>query len=218
MWLRIGERRLRPAKIVCVARNFAAHARESGNEVPADPVFFLKPTTALIPSGGTILLPPESARVEEECELAVILGKGGRDVPRERAMGLVLGYAVFLDITARDLQAKARAEGLPWTAAKGFDTFAPISRVTPAKKVGDPHDLGIRLEVNGEPAQVGSTRDMVHRVPELIAAASRILTLERGDILATGTPAGVREIRDGDVLVGTIERVGRVSARVARKV
>jgi len=218
MWLRIGERRLRPAKIVCVARNFAAHARESGNEVPADPVFFLKPTTALIPSGGTILLPPESARVEEECELAVILGKGGRDVPRERAMGLVLGYAVFLDITARDLQAKARAEGLPWTAAKGFDTFAPISKVTPAKKVGDPHSLAIRLEVNGEPAQVGNTRDMVHNVPDLLAAASRIMTLERGDILATGTPAGVREIRDGDALVGKIERVGRLQARVARKV
>jgi 2-keto-4-pentenoate hydratase/2-oxohepta-3-ene-1,7-dioic acid hydratase in catechol pathway len=218
MWLRIGERRLRPAKILCVARNYAAHAKESGGDVPSEPVFFLKPSTALIPSGGTILLPPESARVEEECELAVVLGKGGRDVPRDRAMDLVLGYAVVLDITARDLQAKARAEGLPWTAAKGFDTFAPISSVTPAKKVGDPHSLAIRLEVNGEPAQVGNTRDMVRKVPDLIAAASRIMTLERGDILATGTPAGVREIRDGDVLTGTIERVGRIEARVARKV
>ncbi len=217
-FLRIGERRLRPAKVVCVARNYAAHAKESGSDVPAEPVFFLKPTTALIPSGGTVLLPPESSRVEEECELAVVLGKGGRNVPRERAMDLVLGYAVFLDITARDLQARARAEGLPWTAAKGFDTFAPISAVTPAKEVGDPHGLAIRLEVNGEPAQVGSTRDMVHRVPDLIARASRIMTLERGDVLATGTPAGVREIRDGDVLVGTIERVGRIEVRVARKV
>ncbi len=133
-------------------------------------------------------------------------------------MDLVLGYVVILDITARDLQAKARAEGLPWTAAKGFDTFAPISSITPAKQVGDPHSLGIRLEVNGEPAQVGNTRDMVRTVPDLIAAASRIMTLERGDILATGTPAGVREIRHGDVVVGTIERVGRVEARVARKV
>jgi len=218
MQLRIGERRLRPAKILGVARNYAAHARESGSEIPPEPVFFLKPTTALIPSGGTILLPPESARVEEECELAVVLGKGGRDIPRERAMDLVLGYAVFLDITARDLQAKARSEGLPWTASKGFDTFAPISAVTPARKAGDPHSLAIRLEVNGEPAQVGVTRDMVHKIPALIAAASRIMTLERGDILATGTPAGVREIRDGDVLVGTIERVGRLEARVARKV
>jgi 2-keto-4-pentenoate hydratase/2-oxohepta-3-ene-1,7-dioic acid hydratase in catechol pathway len=217
-WLRIDGRRLRPAKIVCVARNYAAHAKESGSEVPADPVFFLKPTTALIPSGGTILLPPESIRVEEECELAVVLGKRGRDVPPGRAMDLVLGYAVILDITARDLQARARSEGLPWTAAKGFDTFAPVSDITPAEKVGDPHRLAIRLEVNGEPAQVGNTRDMVHKVPDLISRASRIMTLERGDLLATGTPAGVREIRDGDVLVGTIERVGRVEARVARKV
>ena len=216
--LRIGTRRLRAGKVLCVARNYPAHAKESGADVTAEPVFFLKPTTALMESGGTILLPPESSQVEEECELAVVLRKGGRDVPRNHAMDLVLGYAVFLDITARDLQARAKAVGLPWTVAKGFDTFGPISAVTPPKDVGDPHDLGIRLEVNGDPAQVGSTRDMVHKVPDLIAAASRIMTLERGDILATGTPAGVREIRDGDVLVGTIERVGRVEARVARKV
>jgi len=200
--LRIGTRRLRAGKVLCVARNYAAHAKESGGDVPVEPVFF----------------PPESSQVEEECELAVVLGKGGRDVPRNHAMDLVLGYAVFLDITARDLQARAKALGLPWTVAKGFDTFGPISAVTPARNVGDPHDLAIRLEVNGDPAQVGSTRDMVHRVPDLISAASRIMTLERGDILATGTPAGVREIRDGDVLVGTIERVGRVVARAARKV
>ena len=216
--LRIGTRRLTAGKVLCVARNYAAHAKESGGDVPAEPVFFLKPTTALMESGGTILLPPESSRVEEECELAVVLGKGGRDIPRDRAMDLVLGYAVFLDITARDLQASAKAAGLPWTLSKGFDTFGPISELTPAKNVGDPHDLAIRLEVNGEPAQLGSTHDMVHKVPDLIAAASRIMTLARGDILATGTPAGVQEIRDGDVLVGTIERVGRVDARVARKV
>jgi len=216
--LRIGDRRIRPGKILCVARNYAEHARESGGEVPPQPVFFLKPTTALIESGRTIFLPPESTRVEEECELAVVIGKEGRDVPRDRAMTLVLGYAVFLDITARDLQARAREAGLPWTAAKGFDTFGPISPITPAKDVGDPHGLAIRLEVNGEPAQVGNTREMVHKVPDLIAHASRIMTLERGDVLATGTPAGVREIRDGDVLSGTIERVGRVEANVARKV
>ena len=216
--LRMGDRRVRPGKILCVARNYAAHAKESGGEVPPEPVFFLKPTTALIESGGTILLPPESARVEEECELAVVIAKAGHNVPKEHAMALVLGYAVFLDITARDLQARAREAGLPWTAAKGFDTFGPISPIMPAREVGDPHDLAIRLEVNGEPAQVGTTRDMVHKVPDLIAHASAIMTLERGDVLATGTPAGVREIRDGDVLSGKIERVGRVEARVARKV
>ena len=218
MWLRVDGRRLRPAKILGVARNYASHAKESGAEVPAEPVFFLKPTTALIDPGGTVLLPPQSKRVHLECELAVVLGTGGRDVPRERALELVLGYAVIFDITARDLQEEARAKGLPWTASKGFDTFAPMSAVASAKRVGDPNALAIRSEINGEVAQDSTTREMVHKVPDLIASASRIMTLERGDILATGTPAGVREIRDGDVLVGTIERVGRLEARVARKV
>ena len=218
IWLRVDGRRLRPAKILCVARNYSEHAKESGGDVPEVPVFFLKPLTALLASGGTILLPPESHRVELECELAAILGKGGRDVTKTRAMGLVMGYAVIFDITARDLQREAKEKGLPWTTAKGFDTFAPISAITPAKRVRDPHDLAIRAEINGEVAQDSNTHEMVHRIPDLIASASRIMTLERGDILATGTPAGVREIRAGDVLRGTIERVGRLDARVARKV
>ncbi len=215
--LRFGGRWLRPGKIVCVARNYAAHAKESGAEVPAEPVFFLKPTTALLESGGTVVLPPESQRVEVETELAVILSGGGRDIPREKANDAVLGYAVIFDITARDLQGEAKAKGLPWTASKGFDTFAPISEIAPASRVGDPDGLAIRLEGNGEVWQDGNTRDMVHKVPDLIARASRVMTLQRGDVFATGTPAGVHEIRDGDALVGTIERVGRLEARVARK-
>ena len=216
--LSVEGRGLRPSKILCVARNYPEHARESGAPVPETPVFFLKPTTALLESGGTVLLPPQSRRVDVEGELAIVLGKGGRDVPWEGAMDLVLGYAVIFDITARDLQAEAKAKGLPWTAAKGFDTFAPISPVTPAARVGDPDGLSITVEVNGGLAQDGNTRDMVHKVPDLIREASRIMRLERGDVLATGTPAGVREIRDGDVLVGTIERVGRLEVRVSRKV
>ncbi len=215
--LRLGGRWLRPGKIVCVARNYPAHARESGAEVPAEPVLFLKPTTALLESGGTVVLPPQSRRVEVETELAVVLAGGGRDVPRERAMEAVLGYAVIFDITARDLQTEAKAKGLPWTASKGFDTFAPISEVTPAADVGDPDGLSIRLEGNGEAWQDGNTREMVHKVPDLIHHASGIMTLQRGDVLATGTPGGVHEIRDGDALVGTIERVGRLEARIARR-
>ena len=215
--LRIAGRRLRPGKILCVARNYPEHAKESGAEVPAEPVFFLKPTTALLEPGGTILLPPQSRRVEVECELAVVLSGGGRDIRREEALRHVLGYAVIFDMTARDLQAEAKAKGLPWTTAKGFDTFAPISEITPAAAVGDPDGLAIRLEVNGLVAQDGNTREMMHKVPDLIHHASRIMTLERGDVIATGTPAGVREVRDGDVLVGTIERVGRLEARVATR-
>ena len=215
--LRFGGRWLRPGKIVCVARNYPAHAKESGAEVPAEPVFFLKPTTALLESGGTVILPPQSRRVEVETELALVLAGGGRDVPRERAMEAVLGYAVIFDITARDLQAEAKAKGLTWTASKGFDTFAPISEIVPASKVGDPDGLGIRLEGNGEVWQDGNTREMVHKVPDLIHHAASIMTLQRGDVLATGTPGGVHEIRDGDALVGTIERVGRLEARIARQ-
>jgi len=145
----VGDRVVRVPKILCVARNYADHAKEMGTPVPQEPIFFLKPTTALLPGGGTILLPPESKRVEVETELAVILKAGGRDVSAAKAMDLVGGYAVFFDITARDLQAKAREEGGPWTAAKGFDTFAPISKGVVAHRGIDPHGLSIRLRVNG---------------------------------------------------------------------
>lgn len=135
------------SKIVCVARNYADHAKEMGTPKPKEPVFFLKPSSALLPGGGTILLPPLSQRVEVETELAVILGENGLEVRAADAMGLVAGYAVFYDITARDLQARAREEGSPWTAAKGFDTFAPISEAVPASRIPDPHSLQIRLRV-----------------------------------------------------------------------
>jgi len=158
---------------------------------PRKPVFFLKPTTALLRDGGTILVPPESMRVEVETELAAILRRGGGDLGREDAMHLVTAYAVFFDITARDLQSRARREGSPWTAAKGFDTFAPLSDPVSARKVRDPHALPIRLRVNGVVRQESSTASMVFRIPDLLAAASRIMTLERGDVLATGTPEGV---------------------------
>src|SRR5437016_6081592 len=145
----VGDRVVRVPKILCVARNYADHAKEMGTPVPQEPIFFLKPTTALLPGGGTILLPPESKRVEVETELAVILKAGGRDVSAAKAMDLVGGYAVFFDITARDLQAKAREEGGPWTAAKGFGTFAPISKGFVADRGITPHGLTIWIRVTG---------------------------------------------------------------------
>lgn len=203
------------SKVVCVARNYADHAKEMGTPVPKEPVFFLKPSSALVPGGGTILLPPQSQRVEVETELAVILGAEGQDVRAADALGLVAGYAVFYDITARDLQATARKEGSPWTAAKGFDTFAPISEGVAASRISDPHSLKILLRVNGSIRQNSNTRHMVFRIPELIEAASRIMSLEAGDILATGTPAGVWPIVSGDELVGDIEGVGTLRCKVA---
>lgn len=214
----VGERRIDAAKILCVARNYADHAKEFGNPVPLEPIFFLKPATSLLPGGGEILLPPQSQRVEVETELAVILGKGGRDVSVDASMKLVAGYAVVFDITARDLQAKARKEGSPWTASKGFDTFAPISPGVAASRVADPHALAIRLRVNGTVRQDSNTSQMVFRIPQLLAAASQVMTLERGDIVATGTPAGVWPIVAGDVLEAEIAQVGSLRCTVgARK-
>ena len=205
------------SKILCVARNYADHAKEMGTPVPKEPIFFLKPTTALLPNGGTILLPPQSKRVEVETELAVILGAGGIGVPAEEAMRLIAGYSVFFDITARDLQAKAREDGSPWTAAKGFDTFAPISATVPAERVSDPHALAIRLKVNGVVRQDSNTEQMIFRIPRLIEAASQIMTLEAGDVIATGTPAGVWPIVPGDRLEADIEGVGTLRCMVAAR-
>jgi len=188
-----------------------------GTPVPKEPIFFLKPTTALLPNGGTILLPPQSKRVEVETELAVILGAGGIGVPAEEAMRLIAGYSVFFDITARDLQAKAREDGSPWTAAKGFDTFAPISATVPAERVSDPHALAIRLKVNGVVRQDSNTGQMIFRIPRLIEAASQIMTLEAGDVIATGTPAGVWPIVPGDRLEADIEGVGTLRCTVAAR-
>lgn len=209
--------RFEVSKILCVVRNYVEHAKEMASEVPSEPIFFLKPPTALLPNGGEVLLPPESAWVEVETELAVILGRGGWAIPRARAMDLVAGYAVFFDITARDLQAKAKKEGRPWTASKGFDTFAPISAAAPAPEVKNPHNLGIRLRVNGTLRQDSSTCRMVFKIPELLAAASRVMTLEAGDILATGTPAGVWPIVPGDVLEAEISEVGSLRCTVATR-
>ncbi len=215
--LTVGGRRTRPSKILCVARNYADHAKEMGVPVPEEPVFFLKPVTALLPGGGTVLLPPESRQVEVETELAVVLGHRGRDLTPGHAMSVVLGYAVFFDITARDLQAKARKEGGPWTASKAYDTFAPISDGVAAAQVVNPHNLAIRLMVNGAMKQDSNTRQMVFSLPELLVAASRIMTLERGDILTTGTPAGVCAISPGDILEGEIEGVGTLRCTVAAR-
>jgi len=206
----IGTHSIPVSKILCVARNYADHAKEMGTPVPDEPIFFLKPSTAILLGGGTIRLPSQSSRVEVETELAVILGHGGSGVRAKDAMALVAGYAVFFDITARDLQTKARKEGSPWTAAKGFDTFAPMSEPVPADRVTDPHALPIRTEVNEVVRQDSSTSQMVFKIPQLLEAASQIMTLEPGDILATGTPAGVWPIASGDTLDGEIPGVGRL--------
>lgn len=181
-----------PTKIVCVGRNYAAHAAELGNQVPKYPLWFMKPPSALIGPGDSVVLPPESQRVEHEAELAVVIGERARHVPAERALEHVFGYAIACDVTARDLQ---KTDG-QWTRAKGFDTFCPVG---PEIVTGiDPRALGVRLSVNGELRQNGNTSQMVFSIATLIAEASRVMTLEPGDLLLTGTPEGVGPLTHGD--------------------
>ena len=204
-------------KIVCLARNYAEHAKELGHALPKAPVYFLKPPSCLLPGGGEIRMPTSVGRIDVETELAVGVGGTGRDFAPAEAAKLAAGYAVFFDITGRDLQRAAAKEGNPWTAAKGYDTFGPISAVVPASRVPDPGNLDLRLRVNGTVRQDSNTRHMLFPIPETLAAISRVMSLEPGDILATGTPQGVWPIQPGDELEAEIPGVGRLACRVAAR-
>ena len=194
-----------PSKIVCVGRNYAAHAAELNNELPDQPLIFLKPPSTLIGPGETILLPPQSQRVEHEGELAVVISKTCRWVSPEEALEHVLGYTVANDVTARDLQRRDKQ----WTRGKGFDTFCPVGPWIETEF--DPADAVITTLVNGELRQMGSTRDMVFRVRQLIAYVTSFMTLEPGDLLLTGTPSGVGPLEDGDEVEVSIEKLGAIS-------
>jgi 2-keto-4-pentenoate hydratase/2-oxohepta-3-ene-1,7-dioic acid hydratase in catechol pathway len=198
-----------PTKIVCVGRNYLAHAKELGNTVPTEPLLFFKPPSSLLGPGGTVVLPPESERVEHEGELAVVIGKRGRRIPKSAALEHVFGYAVACDVTARDLQKK---DG-QWTRAKGFDTFCPLGAelVTGV----DPGALSVRVHVGDELRQDGNTKDMAFDVPTLVAYISNVMTLEPGDLILTGTPEGVGPIRAGDIVRVDIEGVGALSFGVS---
>ena len=200
-----------PSKILCIGRNYAEHAREHNVDVPKVPLIFLKPPSALLDPGGTIILPPQSAQVEHEAELVAVIGKRGRDIGAEEAKDYIFGYTVGLDITARDLQ---KADG-QWTRGKGFDTFCPLG---PWIDTGfDPSDAILTCKVNGQPRQMASTRDMVFSVNQIIAYISSVMTLEPGDILFTGTPSGVGPLKDGDRVEAEIEDLGVLVATVKAK-
>jgi 5-carboxymethyl-2-hydroxymuconate isomerase len=201
-------------KIVCLARNYADHARELGNETPAAPVLFMKPATSVIGDGEAVRIPAYSQECHYEVELAVLIGRECRSVSTEQAMEYVAGYGTAIDMTLRDVQNALKAKGLPWEIAKGFDTACPLSDFVPATAVADPHTLRLRLSVNGALHQNGSSGDMIHRVPQIIAHISAIFTLQSGDVILTGTPAGVGRVVAGDVMDADIEGVGRLTIPV----
>jgi len=201
-------------KILCIGRNYVDHIKELGNDPPAAPVVFMKPATAVVDDGGQVVIPPYSAECHYEAELAVLIGKEGKDIPESGALSHVAGYGVAIDMTLRDVQDHLKKKGLPWDIAKGFDTSCPLSDFTPAARVPDPQNLTIRLLLNGEQRQHGSTGLMITPVAKIISYLSTLFTLEEGDVILTGTPAGVGRVQSGDGMVAEIEGVGRLAVAV----
>jgi 2-keto-4-pentenoate hydratase/2-oxohepta-3-ene-1,7-dioic acid hydratase in catechol pathway len=204
-----------PRKIICVGLNYRDHAEEGGREPPAEPVLFAKFASALLDPGAAIVLPSEDTHFDSEAELAVVIGRGGRRLSPETALEHVAGFTVGNDVSARNLQRKDRQ----WLRAKGFDTFCPLlATIVPVDELGDASGLSIRQRLNGDTLQDGNTRDLIFGVPQLVSYASSVFTLEAGDLILTGTPAGVgvyREppisMRDGDLVEIEVERIGVLS-------
>lgn len=197
-----------PSKIVCIGRNYAAHAKELGHEVPKEPLLFLKPPSAIIGPGDSIVLPNESARVEHEAELGVVIGTEAKDISVDRAHLYIYGYTCVGDITARDLQ---RSDG-QWSRAKGFDTFCPVGPWI--ETALDPADLRVSCSVNDVLKQDGRTSSMMFNVAALVSYVSRMMTLIPGDLLVTGTPEGVGPLVSGDTLAIAIEGIGELRVTV----
>jgi 5-carboxymethyl-2-hydroxymuconate isomerase len=201
-------------KIVCIGRNYVDHIHELGNETPTVPVIFIKPATAVIGDGETVCIPACSNDCHYEAELAVLIGCRCKDVPVEQALSRVAGYGVAIDMTLRDLQDNLKKKGLPWETAKGFDTACPLSDFAPASQVTDPQSQQVTLKLNGEERQHGSTGLMIHTVAQVISHMSSFFTLEPGDVILTGTPAGVGRVVSGDCMEAEVPGVARLKVTV----
>ncbi len=200
-----------PSKVVGIGKNYAEHAAEMGGEVPAEPIIFLKPSTAVIGPGDAIAYPPQTSELHHEAELAVVIGRLCRDVPAQRAHEVVFGYTCANDVTARDLQ----RSDTTWTRAKGFDTFCPLGPWVRTDL--DPADLTVTCVVGGELRQAARTSAMVCSVAALIAYVSSVVTLLPGDVILTGTPAGVGPLSVGDEVSVTVEGIGTLTNKVAKR-
>ncbi|MDY0189518.1 MAG: fumarylacetoacetate hydrolase family protein [Desulfuromonas sp.] len=201
-------------KILCLARNYVAHAQELGNKVPSAPVVFIKPASSIIADGEQVEIPAYSNNCHYEVELAVLIGKAAKNIVAAEAMDYVAGYGIAIDMTLRDTQNQLKEKGYPWEIAKGFDTSCPLSNFVAAEHIGDPHNLGIRLSVNGQLRQDSTTACMIRQIPEVIAFLTTAFTLEPGDIILTGTPAGVGRVVSGDTMSTWIENIGELQVSV----
>ena len=202
-------------RVYCVGRNYAEHAREMGHDPDREPpFFFLKPADAILTGGADFPYPPGSQDVHYEIEMVAALKSGGKDIAEADAMSHVYGYGVALDMTRRDLQGEAKKMGRPWDTGKGFDKSAPCTDLKPASQIGHPAKGRIWLKVNGETKQESDLSAMIWTIPEMIAYLSRLFELKAGDIILTGTPAGVGAVKKGDVLEGGVDGVGTLKTKV----
>ena len=202
-------------RIFCVGRNYAEHAREMGNDPDREPpFFFLKPADSLTPDGGNVPYPPATANLHHEVEMVAAIGKAGAEIAPDAANDHIYGYAVGLDLTRRDLQQVSKDRRWPWDTGKSFDSGAPCGNIAPASRIGHPARGAITLKVDGEPRQAGDLADMIWSVPEIIGHLSRLFTLKPGDLIYTGTPAGVGPVTPGQRLDGEVEGVGTLSITV----
>ncbi len=209
---------LKPTKIIAVARNYKKHAKEMAASIPETPHFFLKPPSSIIANNGVVILPKMATRIDHEVELAVVIKNRCRKLAAKEVSENILGYTIIVDITARDIQAEAIKTGMPWTTAKGFDTFAPLGpKIVTAQSI-DVNNCRIWLKINGLYKQDSNTKNMIFPVPELIAFISEVMTLEPMDIIATGTPEGVGPIKHGDLIEAGIEGIGILKLIVEQEI
>jgi fumarylpyruvate hydrolase len=213
-----GDKRLFPVRrIFCVGRNYADHAREMGADPTRElPFFFCKPADALVADGITIPYPPQTKDLQHEVELVAAIATGGADIAREATLDHVFGYGVGIDLTRRDLQQDAKDKKRPWDWGKGFDNSAPLSALVPASRIGHPPAGRIHLAVNGAVKQDGNLDQMIWPLPDVIAFISRSMRLEAGDLIYTGTPAGVGAVLPGDVLTAEVDGVARLTITIGR--
>ena len=202
-------------RVFCIGRNYAEHAREMGMVVDKDtPLFFCKPADAVVADGADVPYPQATADLHHEVEMVVALGGGGRDLTEAQAAALVWGYGVGLDLTRRDLQALAKAKSHPWDVAKAFDHSAPVSALRPASDMQPGADTVLRLSVNGEVRQHATLGEMVHSVPEILATLSRLFELKAGDLIFTGTPAGVAALQRGDSFHAALDGIAELRGHI----
>ena len=210
-----NEDRFPVRRIYCIGRNYAEHAKEMGMDERDPPFFFMKPTDAIVQNGAKIPYPPQTKNYHYEGELVVAIGGSASSISVADANNCIYGYGVGLDMTRRDVQIAAREMGRPWDMGKGFDNSAPCSEILPVTKIGHPEEGRIRLAVNGETKQDADIKDMIWNVPESISYLSGLVTLEAGDLIMTGTPAGVGPVISGDTMVVSVEGVTELTCTIA---